>query len=158
MMNIKILNKLKDTVVVYFSRMGYTKKIAYSIANDLECKIIEITPKEKIKGTLGFWWCGRFGMHKWPMELEKNYDLSKYKEVIICSPIWVFDVSSPIRELLIQNKNKVKNVTYVLTHFMNNKFIYVADNMDKILNTKRKKLISYTVRFGKVKNKSEVIK
>ena len=154
----KNINKLKDTVVVYFSRMDYTKKIAYSIANDLECKIIEITPKEKIKGTLGFWWCGRFGMHKWPMELEKNYDLSKYKEVIICSPIWVFDVSSPIRELLIQNKNKVKNVTYVLTHFMNNKFIYVADNMDKILNTKRKKLISYTVRFGKVKNKSEVIK
>lgn len=154
----KNINKLKDTVVVYFSRMGYTKKIAYSIANDLECKLIEITPKEKIKGTLGFWWCGRFGMHKWPMELEKNYDLSKYKKVIICSPIWVFDVSSPIRELLIQNKNKVKNVTYVLTHFMNNKFIYVADNMDKILNTKRKKLISYTVRFGKVKNKSEVIK
>lgn len=151
----KNINKIKDKVVVYFSRSNYTKCQAYEIANKLEYSLLEIKTKEKINGTLGFWWCGRFGMHKWPMSLVDNYDLSKYKEVIICSPVWVFDVSSPIKELLILNKNKIKNVTYVLTHFMNNSFTFVADNMDKLLNIKRKKLISYTIRFGIIKNKYE---
>lgn len=54
-------------LVVYFSRMGYVKKQAYILASQKKAQIYEIKAKELTEGTLGFWWCGRFGMHRWPM-------------------------------------------------------------------------------------------
>lgn len=51
---------------------------------------------------LGFWWCGRFGMHKWCMNI--NVDLKKYKKVKIVSPIWVFSISSPIKDFCYKYK------------------------------------------------------
>ena len=80
--------KNKDNLVVYFSRMGYTKQIAYEKANELGATIIELKTKEKTNGTLRFWWCGRYGMHKWRMNIEKlNININEYKNVIIVSPI-----------------------------------------------------------------------
>lgn len=52
----KNINKNKDSVVVYFSRMGYTKKVAYEKANEIGANIIKLKTKEKTDGTLGFWW------------------------------------------------------------------------------------------------------
>ena len=49
------IKALSDTLVVYFSRKKYTKKIAYQKANELESEILEITTNERTKGDLGFW-------------------------------------------------------------------------------------------------------
>ena len=62
------IDKNSKTLVVYFSRMQFTKRIAYVKANKEHTNIVELKAKERTEGTLGFWWCGRFGMHKWPME------------------------------------------------------------------------------------------
>lgn len=146
----KNINKNRDCLVVYFSRMGYTKKIAYETANEIGANILELKTKEKTSGTLGFWWCGRYGMHKWRMEIKDiNIDLKKYKKIIIVSPIWVFNISSPIRYFAYKYKSNIKNVEYIFTHFMKATFVNVADDLDKILNTKRKKFTSICVRFGK---------
>lgn len=51
------INKNKDTLVLYFSRMGYTKKLAYEIAEAKGATIYEVKATKKIDGTLGFWWC-----------------------------------------------------------------------------------------------------
>lgn len=142
----------KSKVVVYFSRMGYTKKLAYEIANEKSADIVEIKTTEKVDGNLGFWWCGRYGMHKWGMPLEPNeINFSKYEEVIICSPVWVFGVCAPIRQFCIDNANKLNNVSYLLTHFMNGKFENIALDMDKLLCTTHKELLSYRCRFGNTK-------
>lgn len=155
MFNEKIYTNIgidKTKLVVYFSRQGYTKKLAYQVANEKKALILELKTTEKVKGNLGFWWCGRFGMHKWGMNLESfDLDLSKFEEVTICSPIWVFDISAPIREFCISNKGKIKNVNYVITHFMNVKFKKVAKTMDELLTTKHKSFRSYKCRFGKIK-------
>lgn len=142
----------KSKVVVYFSRMGYTKKLAYEIANEKGADIVEIKTTEKVDGNLGFWWCGRFGMHKWGMPLEPNeIDFSKYEEVTICSPVWVFGVCAPIRQFCIDNANKLNNVSYLLTHFMDCKFENIALDMDKLLCVTHKELLSFRCRFGNIK-------
>ncbi len=142
----------KSKVVVYFSRMGYTKKLAYEIANEKGADIVEIKTTEKVDGNLGFWWCGRYGMHKWGMPLEPNeIDFFKYEEVTICSPVWVFGVCAPIRQFCIDNANKLNNVSYLLTHFMNCKFENIALDMDRLLCTTHKELLSYRCRFGNTK-------
>lgn len=146
----KNIGKNGDVLVVYFSRMGYTKKIAYDEAENNGANILEIKAKEKTENTSGFWWCGRYGMHKWNMPIEDmNIDFEKYDKIIIVSPIWVFSVSAPIREFCYKYKGKIKSVEYVFNHFMKYNFKNIADEMDTILGLKRNKLTSICTRLGK---------
>ena len=146
----KNIGKNKDVIVVYFSRMGYTKKVAYEEAEKQKADIIEIKAKEKTENTSGFWWCGRYGMHKWRMPIyDINVDLKTYKKVIIVSPIWVFSVSAPIREFCYKYSESIKSVEYIFSHFTNTKCENVADEVDSILNKKREKFTSICIRLGK---------
>lgn len=137
-------------LVIFFSRMGYTKKIAYEEADKIGADILEIKTTEKIDGNLGFWWCGRFGMHRWGMRLEEiDVDLTKYDNITICTPTWVFALSSPIREFCKIYNGKIKNVNYIVTHFMNCRFNNIAEEMDNLLGVKHNGFKSVCVRFGK---------
>lgn len=116
----KEIDKKSKTLVVYFSRKKFTKRIAYVTANSLKADILEIKTKEKTEGDLGFWWCGRFAMHRWGMELiPTEIDLTKYEKVVIVTPIWVFRMCSPVRQFIIENKEvlKDKDVSIVFNHF-----------------------------------------
>ena len=106
----KNINKDSKTLVIYFSRMNYTKKIAYEAANKENAYIVGLKTKERTEGTLGFWWCGRFGMHKWAMEtLPLDVDINSYEKIILVTPIWVFKMCAPIRDFIIKNKDILIN-------------------------------------------------
>lgn len=142
----------KTKLVVFFSRLGYTKKLAYEIANEQNAEICEITTKEKIDGYAGFWWCGRFAMHKWGMEIQTpELNIEKYSEIIICSPTWMFSVSAPIREFCTMYAGKINNVNYVITHFVNFKLTHIVKEMDGLLKTTHNSFRTFRCRFGKVK-------
>ena len=114
------INKASDTLVVYFSRMKFTKKIAYEAADKEGAYIQELKTKERTEGTLGFWWCGRFGMHKWPMETSPlDVNINKYKKIILVTPIWVFKMSAPMRDFVSKNQDVLKNkeVKVIFNHF-----------------------------------------
>ncbi len=148
----KNIGKDSKKIVVFFSRTGYTKKLAYEIADEKGAEILEIKTTEKIDGNLGFWWCGRFGMHRWGMNLEKtNFNPSKYDEITICSPIWVFSLSSPVRQFCIENAGKIKKVNYVFTHFMSCKFNNIALKLDQLLKVEHNNFHSFRCRFGKLR-------
>ena len=146
------IGKDNTKLVVFFSRTGYTKKLAYEVANTTGAEILEIKTTEKIQGNLGFWWCGRFGMHKWGMNLEEiDVDFSKYKEITLCSPTWVFSLCSPMREFCKKYSGKLQNVNYYITHFMNAKFGKVALEMDTLLQTQHKNFKSFRCHYGNLK-------
>jgi len=114
------IDKESKTLVVYFSRKKFTKKIAYEIANKEKAAIKELITKERTEGDLGFWWCGRFGMHAWPMETEPlDVELNAYNKIILVTPIWVFKMCSPMRDFINKNKDilKQKEVCVVFNHF-----------------------------------------
>ena len=93
----KNINKNKDILVVYFSRMGYTKKIAYDYANEVGAFILKLNTLENTSGTLGFWWCGRYGLLKRGMAINDiNISIESYKKVVIVSPIWVFNLAASV--------------------------------------------------------------
>lgn len=148
------INEKKETLVIYFSRMGYTKKLAYEIANEKKAMIYRVKTLERTEGTIGFWWCGRFGMNKMDMEIETiPFDASEYKEVIIVTPIWVFDVASPIKTLCKKIRGRVKEVSYVSCHYMKCDFKNVPIKLDEILGIKHKNYKSICCRKGKYLNK-----
>lgn len=94
-------------------------------------------------------------MHKWRMNIEKlNININEYKNVIIVSPILVFDICSPIRDFSYKYAKDIKKVEYIITHYMKSKFINVANKLDKILNNKRKSYTSICIRLGKIKEKT----
>ena len=114
------IDKESKTLVVYFSRKKFTKKIAYETANKEKAAIKELITKERTEGDLGFWWCGRFGMHAWPMETEPlDVELNAYNKIILVTPIWVFKMCSPMRDFINKNKDilKQKEVCVVFNHF-----------------------------------------
>lgn len=116
----KDIDKNSKTLVVYFSRKSFTKKIAYATANGLKADILEIKTKERTEGDLGFWWCGRFALHRWGMELiPSEIDLAKYEKVVIVTPVWVFRTCAPVRQFIVDNKDvlKDKNVSIIFNHF-----------------------------------------
>ena len=139
----------KSKLVVYFSRMGYVKKLAYEKADDTGADIYEIKSTEMTDGTLGFWWCGRFGMHRWDMPIEKiNIDLNAYSHVTICSPIWVFTLSAPVRAFCKEASGSIKEADYILSHYTNGKYENAAAEMDNLLKITHTSYRSFRCRKG----------
>lgn len=139
-------------LVVYFSRMGYVKKQACEAANRTGAQVYEIKAAERTEGTLGFWWCGRFAMHRWAMPIEPlALDLTAYDHVTICTPIWVFSLASPVREFCKQAAGKIKAVDYVLVHHTRGQYESVAAEMDGLLGIPHTTSISVQCRMGEFK-------
>ena len=136
-------------LVVYFSRMGYTRKVAWETANRTGAVIRELRTPERTEGTLGFWWCGRFGLHRMPMPLEKlDVDVGRFDHVTIVTPIWVFSLCAPVRQFCREAAGKLKSVDYVLVHHMKCRFEGVAGEMDALLHQRRHNLTSVCCRRG----------
>lgn len=148
----KNIGKNQKELVVYFSRLGYTKKVAYEEAERLNAEIYEIKTQEPTSGTSGFWWCGYFASTGKDMTIDEiNIDLTKYDHVTICSPIWVFDICNPIKSFCKQSKGKIKSVSYILVHYTNLKYKITVEKMDKILGIKHKTITNIICRIGKMK-------
>lgn len=121
-------------LVVFFSRMGYVKKVAYEEADRTGACVYEIKACERTEGTLGFWWCGRFAMHRWAMPIEPiKADLSACDHVTICFPIWVFPLSAPVRGFCKEAFGKIREVDYIAVHHQKGRYENAAREMDRLL-------------------------
>lgn len=105
-------------LVVYFSRHGYVREIARQVADACGGELLELTTKERTAGTAGFWWCGRFGMHKWSMPIDQaDIPVERYDCVTICTPIWVFSIAAPVRGFCRTYRGRISQAKYVTVHF-----------------------------------------
>ena len=139
-----------ERLVVYFSRMGYVKQQALEEADRTGAALYEIRSTERTEGTLGFWWCGRYGMHRWAMPIEPvSIDLTQYAHVTICSPIWVFALAAPVRSFCQQASGKIKEVDYILVHHQSSCYENAAREMDTLLGIPHTRLRSIQCRVGK---------
>ena len=137
-------------LVVYFSRMGYTERLALEEAARTGAEVLALRPAERTQGTLGFWWCGRFGMHRWPMPLEPlGVDLGRYDHVTICSPIWVFHLSAPVRAFCREAAGQIREADYLLTHYQRRSYWNAAREMDRLLGLKETPAVSVCCRQGR---------
>ena len=136
-------------LVVYFSRMGYVKKLACEEANRTGAVLYEIKAAERTVGTLGFWWCGRYGMHRWAMPIEKiPLTLSDYAHVTICSPIWVFALAAPVRSFCKLAAGQIREADYILVHHQKSDYVNAAEERDTPLGIRRTGLRSVQCRLG----------
>ncbi|MDD3242960.1 MAG: hypothetical protein PHD32_04455 [Eubacteriales bacterium] len=138
------------TLVVFFSRMGYTRRLAFETADALGADIWEIKATQRTQGTPGFWWCGRYGMHRWPMPIEEpRIDWAAYDRVVICSPIWVLALSAPVRSFCRAAAGKIKAADYVLVHFQRGRYENAVREMDTLLGIEHGSVRSVCCHVGR---------
>lgn len=136
-------------LVVYFSRMGYTRKKALEAADRVGADIYEIRATERTGGTLGFWWCGRYGMHRWAMPIQDiDVDLRQYEHVTICSPIWVFGLCGPVRSFCEKASGQIREADYILLHHQKKSYWNAAEEMDSLLGLSHSPVVSICCRTG----------
>jgi flavodoxin len=103
-------------LVVYYSRTGYTKQVAETVAAGLEADLVSIEDVNSRAGALGYFRSGRdalFGrrgsIH--PTETDPaGYDL-----VIVGTPVWAGRLSAPVRTYIADHKTDLKHVAFFCT-------------------------------------------
>ncbi len=103
-------------LVVYYSRTGNTRKVAEEIQNTLNCDIEEIIDTKSRSGLLNYITSGFQASRKKLTTLEKlKNDPASYDLLIIGTPVWASNVSTPIRTYIEQNQAKFNNVAFFCT-------------------------------------------
>jgi menaquinone-dependent protoporphyrinogen IX oxidase len=135
-----------NTLIVYYSRSGRTRKIANQSGLKIKSDIEEIKDKKNRSGIFGFINSGNEAHLKKTIpidELEK--DPSQYETVIIGTPIWANTLSTPIRSFLKEYQQKLKRVAFFCTSMGSDpKPVFLA--MEKLAAQKPITVINITAR------------
>ena len=103
-------------LVVYYSRTGHTGKVAAELAKELQCDKEEIVDTVNRSGPIGWLQSGRQASSNAMTKLKPmEKDPAQYDIVIIGTPVWAANVSTPARTYIAENKAKFKKVAFFLT-------------------------------------------
>jgi len=110
------MDTVMNTVVVYYSRSGSTKNAAGIIAGKLGCERIEIINSDPRKGIFGFLKSGMEAASKKIVKIAPlEQDFSVYDRVIVCTPVWANNMSSPIRSFLCGHHKELNKICCLAT-------------------------------------------
>ncbi len=103
-------------LVVYYSKGGTTKAVAEEVAKDLGADVEAITDLEKRNGILGFMKSGRQAMGGKSAKIDAiKSNVSDYDLVVIGTPIWAGQASSPVNAFLSGFGDKIKAYAVIMT-------------------------------------------
>jgi flavodoxin len=104
-------------LVVYYSRTGFTRKIATLICEKLKADLDEVIDTKNRSGSMGYILAGKDAMKKELTNITYTRDPKDYDLVLIGGPVWVWTVSPAIRTYLDRNADtlKIKNVAFFAT-------------------------------------------
>jgi len=104
-------------IILYYSRSGKTRIVANALVDQLSFEIEEIKSKTVRDGYLGVFTCVLDQLLDRDDQIEQpKKDIKGYNPVIIASPIWLGNVSSPARTFIKQEWMKGKEVYVFLTY------------------------------------------
>ncbi len=113
--NHNISNEVK-IIIVYYSRTGFTKKLAEFIAKKINVGVEEIKDTVDRAGAMGYLLAGRDATLRRLTKLEKlSHNPADFDLVVIGTPIWSWNMSAPIRTYLHEYKNQIKQAAFFCT-------------------------------------------
>jgi len=133
--------KRMKTLIVYYSRGGNTKKAAEDLAAELGADLAEIREDRPRKGLFGFLRSGMESSFKKIVPYRPlTADPAKYERVIVATPVWAGNLSSPMRSYLNDNARHFAEFGILLTHsgpVGGEEYLKVMDEAEKIVGKKR---------------------
>ena len=109
-------NDAEKTLIIYYSRSGKTKLISETMAKNINADILEIKDPKDRSGWWGFMISGldAFRHVHTPIEPEKP-NIAPYSVIIVATPIWSWNVSTPIHTLFEKNSFDGKKLILLTT-------------------------------------------
>jgi len=145
---------MSKILIVYYSRTSITKKVAELLSQNLSVDLEEIKSAKNYSGPIGYLMAGREATIKKPAVIEPTTkNLADYDLVILGTPIWSFNVSSPVRAFIEQNKDKIKNTAFFCTMGGSGDVRAFAE-MEKISNKKPLATLTFLTKEA-VNNRTE---
>lgn len=96
-------------LIIYFSRTGYTRRIAEALAESCHADLEAIEERRGRRGLLGFLKSGMEAFRKTPVEIAPaRHDPANYDLLVIGTPVWAGHLSSPVLSYLAEHKSAVK--------------------------------------------------
>jgi len=103
-------------LIVYFSRTGRTRKVAKAIQAATGFELEEIEEEVGRGGPLGWLKSGMESTRRMLPKIKPlTRDPSEYDIVVIGTPMWAANMSSPIRAFIIEHKNALKTFALFCT-------------------------------------------
>ena len=84
-----------------------------------------------------------------------DIDLSAFRHVTICSPIWVVALAAPVRSFCQAAAGQIREADYILVHHQNDTYENAAEEMDRLLGVTHTALRSIQCRTGNFKETSK---
>lgn len=111
---------MEKTVLIYYSLQGHTEYIAKKISTQLECPTIQLELEKEFSRTntfLQYFWAGKSAVfHDKPKLKNTSLNVSRYDTIIIATPVWAGNMSSPIRSFLTSYAIEGKQMYLVATN------------------------------------------
>lgn len=111
---------MERTVLIYYSLDGHTHFIAQKMSRQLQCPTIRLKLEQEFSSTntfLKFFWAGQSSVFRTkPPLANKTIDLSSYDTLIIATPVWAGNLSSPVRSFLAKYAIEGKQVFLVASN------------------------------------------
>jgi len=106
---------MAQTLVIFYSRSGYTKLIGNAI--EIACHAdVEHIKNGTRRGLIGYLRSGYEAMNKKMPDIkpvEKN--LSQYRLIVVGTPVWAGNIASPVRTFITQYRDQLKDVAFFCT-------------------------------------------
>ena len=108
---------MKDRILlVFYSRSGYTRRIAAEIATACDCDVEELHDRVGRCGPLGYARSVLEAVTRFDTLLKPSqHDPARYGLVIVGTPIWFWNLSSPVRTWLRRHRAKLPRVAFFCT-------------------------------------------
>ena len=146
-------DRLSDVLVVYYSRSGNTEAMAREIARRFQADIRKLTAESYTLDFIGWINANIDAWNQNPATIEpEKIDISKYKFIILGSPIWHFRPAPPLWTFV--GKNNFQNKAVVLFNTFNSRFKskYIHEFQRVISNRGGRFLDHIYVRRGRIYN------
>jgi flavodoxin len=105
-----------NSLVVFYSRTGLTRKAAEMLAGVLKADIEEIVDHKNRMGFWGYLGSGKDAFLKKTTKINAaRKDPGVYDLVVIGTPLWALSVTPAVRTYLSQNKDRIRRAAFFCT-------------------------------------------
>ncbi len=107
---------MKDTLVVFFSRTGYTRQIAEEVARRMGADVEEIRDSTRRSGLFGYWRCATEALRRTSVQIKAPTLMPRdYRVVVLGTPVWAGNIASPMRAYVAANRAQLPQVAFYCT-------------------------------------------
>jgi flavodoxin len=107
---------MKEILIVYFSRSGYTQRVAQEVAHATGADSEAIRERKSRRGFMGYWRSAREALRAVAAHIEPDTsNPCDYSLVVLGTPVWAGHVSSPVRAYIARHKDDFARVALFCT-------------------------------------------